>query len=122
MTKEERIKIINKAKKLKGLADRGVGGEKEVAKQALDKYIKEHNITVIEMDEERISIDEFEINSIKYISNNNGYLREIFWSYKTKEFKIKTIGIDFINIISFNNYADFFRAVRISDNGKIKTI
>ena len=122
MTKEERRKIINKAKKLKGLADRGIGGEKEVAQQILDKYIKENDITIMEMDEGRKAIDEFEVNSLKFINSNNGYLAEVFWSYKTNEFRIKTIGIDFINTISFNNFADMFRAVRISDNGKIKTI
>ncbi len=121
MTKEERIKIINKAKKLKELAVRGVGGEKEVAQQRLDEYIKEYNITTFEMDDYRKSINPLEINSLKFINSNNGYLNEIFWSYKTDEFKIKTIGIDFTKIISFDNYADMFRAVRLYSNGQIKT-
>lgn len=42
---KERAKIIDKAKKLKELADRGVGGEKENAKRMYDAYKKKHNLT-----------------------------------------------------------------------------
>lgn len=42
---EERAKIIDKAKKLKELADRGVGGEKENAKRMYEAYKKKHNLT-----------------------------------------------------------------------------
>ncbi len=42
---KEREKIIDKAKKLKELADRGVDGEKETAKRMYDAYKKKHNLT-----------------------------------------------------------------------------
>jgi hypothetical protein len=41
---QERNKILDKAKKLKELSERGVGGEKENAKIMLDKYIIKHDI------------------------------------------------------------------------------
>ena len=44
-----RNSIISKAKKLKELAERGVGGEKENAKMMFDAYIKKHNITEEEL-------------------------------------------------------------------------
>jgi len=47
---EERYKILDKAKKLKELADRGVGGEMENAKDMLEKYMKKHNITMDEIE------------------------------------------------------------------------
>jgi len=39
-----REKIIKTAKKLKALADRGVGGEKESARKKLDALLKEHGL------------------------------------------------------------------------------
>lgn len=42
---EERARIIDKAKKLKELADRGVDGEKETAQRMYDAYKKKHNLT-----------------------------------------------------------------------------
>jgi hypothetical protein len=41
----ERTKILDKAKKLKELAVRGVGGEMRNAKTMLHSYMKKHNIT-----------------------------------------------------------------------------
>lgn len=38
-------KILETARKLKALADRGEGGEKENAKRMLEKYMKKHNLT-----------------------------------------------------------------------------
>jgi hypothetical protein len=46
---QERNKILDKAKKLKELADRGIGGEKENAKVMLEKYMLKHNITMNEI-------------------------------------------------------------------------
>ena len=42
---ESRKKILDKAKKLKELAERGVGGEKENAKSMLEKYMIKHEIS-----------------------------------------------------------------------------
>ena len=41
---KERNKILNKAKKLKELSERGIGGERENAKIMLEKYMLKHNI------------------------------------------------------------------------------
>ena len=46
---ESRKKILDKAKKLKELAERGVGGEKENAKAMLEKYMFKHKISDAEM-------------------------------------------------------------------------
>ena len=45
----ERDKILEKAKKLKALADRGVGGEQINAKDMYEKYCAKHNISVNEL-------------------------------------------------------------------------
>lgn len=37
-------KILEKARKLKALADRGVGGEKENAQRMLEEYMKKHGL------------------------------------------------------------------------------
>lgn len=59
MNTEERIKILDKAKKLKALADRGVGGEKENAYRMLGLYMKKHNITENELKFHRNNEDTF---------------------------------------------------------------
>ena len=41
-------KTIARIKKLQGLAERGVGGEKETAQRMLDKMLKENGITTLE--------------------------------------------------------------------------
>jgi hypothetical protein len=46
----ERNKILDKAKKLKELADRGIGGEKDNAKVMLEKWMLKHNITMNELE------------------------------------------------------------------------
>lgn len=51
----ERTKILDKAKKLKELADRGVGGEQDNAKDMLEKYMAKHNISFAEIGGHSIS-------------------------------------------------------------------
>jgi len=46
---ENRSKILDKAKKLKELADRGVGGEQDNAKDMLEKYMLKHSIDINEI-------------------------------------------------------------------------
>jgi hypothetical protein len=45
--------IKQKAKKLKALADKGVGGEKNNAKKMLDDYLKKHNLKLDDIDDSR---------------------------------------------------------------------
>ena len=47
--KKERSEILDKAKKLKELADRGVDGEQSSAKAMLEKYMLKHNISLDEI-------------------------------------------------------------------------
>jgi len=55
----ERIKILDKAKKLKALADRGIGGEKENATRMLCLYMEKHNITDRELNSHKINEETF---------------------------------------------------------------
>ncbi len=52
---EERRKILDKAKKLKELADRGVDGEMANAKDMLEKYMKKHDIKMSEIESHNYS-------------------------------------------------------------------
>ena len=47
----KRSEVLDKAKKLKALADRGVGGEMANAKVMFDKYKQKHSITEDELNE-----------------------------------------------------------------------
>lgn len=60
----ERAKIIDRAKKLKELADRGVGGEKDNAKNMLDAHKAKYNITDQEISGHKYSQD-FAMNFAK---------------------------------------------------------
>ena len=46
----ERTKILDKAKKLKELAVRGIGGEQTNAKYFLEKYMLKHSVTQEELE------------------------------------------------------------------------
>ena len=52
-----REKIIDKAKKLRELADRGVGGEQENARRMLETHKEKYNITDQEIDGHTYSSD-----------------------------------------------------------------
>jgi len=54
---EERYKILDRAKKLKELADRGVGGEMANAKDMLKKYMDKHKITMEDISSHNYSSD-----------------------------------------------------------------
>jgi len=59
-------KIFQLAKKLKALADRGVGGEKENATQMLLSLCKKHNIDISLLDGEQKKEHEFWLNDDKF--------------------------------------------------------
>lgn len=80
---ESRKKILDKAKKLKELADRGVGGEKINAKTILDNFMAKHNI----------SIDEISVHSCKG-SRYNNMSDEQFLKEMAAEFL--TLGIGYL--------------------------
>lgn len=54
MISKEREKILDKGRKLKELADRGVGGEKETATRFLTIYKEKHNISDSELEAHKI--------------------------------------------------------------------
>lgn len=56
-------KHIELAKKLKALADRGIGGEKQNAETMLNQLMKKHNITIEEIEGEKIEMHFFKIDS-----------------------------------------------------------
>jgi len=67
---KDRQKILDTAKKLKELADRGVDGEMASAKVMLAKYMEKHNITIDEIEGHTISGDSiFKNMSDKQILN-----------------------------------------------------
>lgn len=47
-------KSIELGKKLKALADAGYGGEKQNAKELLEKYLRKHNLTIEQIDTDAI--------------------------------------------------------------------
>ncbi len=63
-TSDDRHKIVEKAHKLKALADRGIDGEKETAILMLDRYRKKFNVTDMELDDmpqdKKYTEDDFE--------------------------------------------------------------
>ena len=75
---------IERLKKLKELALRGVGGEKEQANAILEKLMKKYNISVDELDESIKKIFEFKYNGKREYS----ILRQI--SYKVTNEKNNT--------------------------------
>jgi len=48
-------KLIELAKKIKALAEQGVDGEKETAQRKLEKFLKDHNLTLDELEEDVIN-------------------------------------------------------------------
>lgn len=56
-------KYIELAKKLKALADRGLGGEATTAKRILDNYLKKHNLTILDIEGEKKTLEVFRTNN-----------------------------------------------------------
>lgn len=60
-------KILELAKKLKALADRGIDGEKDNAVDALNRLLKKHNISLQELEEEKIITKVFKVGRHKQL-------------------------------------------------------
>lgn len=88
---EERAKILDKAKKLKELADRGVGGEMENAKDMLNKYMLKHNIEMSELEGHTI-------NNTTYGNMSD----EEFYKVMLSEFIALGLGVLFSKIFKVN--------------------
>lgn len=64
-------KIIELAKKLKALADRGVDGEKDNAEMKLRALMEKHNLTEADLESEQVKIHPFLIESDKHKQNKD---------------------------------------------------
>ncbi len=87
MTKDKKI-ILDKAKKIKELADKGVGGERENAKAMLNSFIKKHNLTL-----EEITGHEYKKSKYNQMSDEQ-FLKEM-----AAEFLVLGIGYIFSKLI-----------------------
>lgn len=56
-------KNIALMKKLKALADRGVGGEQENARKMLDRLMKKYNVSELDLDDEKLARHDFVYHS-----------------------------------------------------------
>lgn len=63
-------KIIQLAKKLKALSDKGVGGEKINAEKMLQKIMEKHNLTIEDVEGEKKDFAYYKVNQKQ---------QEIFW-------------------------------------------
>lgn len=106
---KERARIIDKAKKLKELADRGVDGEKETAKRMYDAYKKKHNLTDDDVKGHKYT-DDF-INDIKNMTDEE--LLEVIG----KGLIILGVGLIF-SLLSDSFGSKKSKAKRNSDNAK----
>lgn len=89
-------KVLELAKKLKALAEQGVGGEKENAQAMLDALLIKHNITLEQLEEEKrdvffIKMPEVDFRLFSQIAKNIRYdidLRGEFTKAKIKKLKL----------------------------------
>lgn len=72
-------KLIELAKKLKALADRGVGGEKVNAEKFLSNFLKKHNISFEDIEDEKIEHYFFKIEP-RYRNLLNQIIKKIDYS------------------------------------------
>jgi hypothetical protein len=101
---EERSKILDKAKKIKELADRGVDGEQNSAKDMLARYMEKHNLTIEEIEGHSSS------NSSYANMSDEQFMREVL-----NEFLVLGIGYliskllkkdtEFTNGNAFNSFS-----------------
>lgn len=103
---KERARIIDKAKKLKELADRGVDGEKETAQRMYDAYKKKHNLTDEDVKGHKYT-DDF-INEIKNMTDEQ--LLEVIGS------GLIILGVGLI----FSLLSDSFKSKKIKVRKNIK--
>jgi len=87
----ERKKILDKAKKLKELADRGIGGEKVNAKYMLENYMKKHNIKM-----EEIESHKYRKNSAFNNMSDKEFMNEILKD-------VMVFGFGFLMVSAFGN-------------------
>jgi hypothetical protein len=91
----ERKKILDKAKKLKELADRGVGGEKDNAIRMLSAYMEKHNITDNELTGHKLDDNTF-----------RGYTKEQIYAMFAEELNMRGLFVaakGYVNLMKNND-------------------
>lgn len=132
-------KVLNLAKKLKALADRGVGGEANNANEKLQQLCRKYNISISEIEEDAVSIHcfflgdtFFELKFFKQIVYSvNPIGRRIFqYKYKMKRapgkirMGIECTSSEFVEIMAkfefffsdFQKQSDLFYRAYIQKN------
>ena len=100
-------KQIELAKKLKVLADRGVGGEKDNAEKMLSDFVKKHNLTIEQIEGEAINeyffkVDKEDIRLWRQIVANVNYEIPKYGEFPKKAQKNPYIlGNFMVKIVSF---------------------
>lgn len=93
-------KLIELAKKLKALADRGVGGEKENATAMLERLMKKHGISLADIEGDQIRSHELKYSGKdkqfcrQVISSVLGSLRGKVFEYKSSYSRAKVLIIE----------------------------
>lgn len=93
----ENIKHIELAKKIKALADKGIGGEKINAEKMLDSLLKKHHITIEEIEGEKIDHHFFNLKEeeaklwYQIVKSVNNKLK-CYGPFPKKD--IKSVGLD----------------------------
>src|ERR1035437_8673668 len=100
---ESRNKILDKAKKLKELADRGIDGEKDTAIRMLNAYKKKHKILDIELTDHKIDESTF-----------RGYTKEQIYAMMAEELKMQGMYVaakGYYNLMKNQEKIQQFRTV-----------
>lgn len=113
---EERAKILDKAKKLKELADRGIDGEMDNAKVFLDKYMKKHNIEMSELEGHTMN------NTFYGKMTDEQFMREMLTEFLTLGLGVlfsRIFKVNFDSKTHFDNLSEkYTEAVKERTNNK----
>lgn len=109
--------IIEKLRKIKALAENGVGGEVVAAQEALDRLLKEHGLTLEDISDEQSRYYEFKYSNEREMALMMQVLVRLFGSkshvFRTGRFvkKSKVVLLDMTKLeyIDFKNMWDYYR-------------
>jgi hypothetical protein len=105
-------KIIDRLKKIKELAERGVQGEAQAAKLLLEKLLKQHNITIEELSDEKREECSFNADNrtlavlFMCLVNQIGVKRakELYQYKRDKKYYIELTLLEYIEIKQLFNF------------------
>lgn len=109
--------IIEKLRKIKALAENGVGGEVVAAQEALDRLLKEHGLTLEDISDEQSRYYEFKYSNEREMALMMQVLVRLFGSksnvFRTGRFvkKSKVVLLDMTKLeyIDFKNMWGYYR-------------